>query len=714
MGASVRPEATDNPRLARIRQLTAAYKAQGATAQEISELIDQHHPEVRATAEGELAREPMGVGGIVRGAAANLGEGVGFSMADEVMGGVRGVLDPRISMAEGVDEVRGERDRFAEAYPKTALGLTIGGAALPAVLTAGASAGAPSMAARVVGSGAASGAIAGYGSGEGGPTSGSRLGRAAVGGVAGAALGAAAPRIASAFPESVAGGQMVTDDVLSRIAQRAAPTASRSAPAASGVASTARTPQVASQVVTTESGFGEPSIRAAGRALGNPERGRSLLAELQGVGMGDNALTLNVAENQNLAARAARAAANQPNSDAGRIVNERLARQGGRLGEQVAGNPRLGIAGDIAESTGMPAQFPEVVVSDMQTELGKRVQQRYDAFAARGDLARGAMADDAQKLATILGDDATAQEFSRYIATAKRNPDLAGLPDTDAKVMLDAFHLLQSDVRAAGRGTDAVVTRTRQTLRDNVLRALGQVDPDVEAVTRQYAMDADVGKVVQDAFESGRGIKTPGQAIVGLRETTDAGQRAMRAGNVAELQSMARRRGSNADLEDLAQFRDVARAVIGTPEARETFIAMHGEDAYDAMLARLRPKIAAAVQNAAARGNSTTTQQALEALAFGDDAMLDGLNSLISSSPATGAIGWLGRQTVDRAGRAMRLGVGRTATETADLLTREGPQEIGGVLEMIARLQAEDVAKKALVSPVVGTAARASVGAGRP
>jgi len=704
----------DNPQIARIRRNLAKMKAANAP----QEHIDAYLATERTTPERELARdrasEPLGVGGIVRGAVANLGEGVGFSMADEVMGGVRGVLDPRISMAEGVDQVRDERDRFAEKYPKTALGLTIGGAALPAVLTAGASAGvsAPSMAARVVGSGAASGAIAGYGSGEGNPVSGSRLGRAAVGGVAGAALGAAAPKIAQSFPESVAGGQMVTDDVLARIAERAAPTASRSAPAA--VASAGRTPQVASQVVTTESGFGEPSIRAAGRALGNPEKGRSLLAELQGAGMGDNALTLNVAENRNLAARAARAAANQPNSDAGRIVNDRLARQGGRLGEQVAGNPRLNIAGDIAESTGLPAQFPEVVVSDMQQELGQRVQQRYDAFAARGDLARGAMADDAQKLATVLGDDATAAEFSRYIATAKRNPDLAGLPDTDAKVMLDAFHLLQSDVRAAGRGTDAVVTRTRETLRNNVLRALGQVDPDLEAVTRQYALDADVGKVVQDAFESGRSIKTPGDAIVGMRETTDAGQRAMRAGNVAELQSMARRRGSNADLEDLAQFRDVARAVIGTPESRETFIAMHGQEAYDAMLARLRPKIAAAVQNAAARGNSTTTQQALEALAFGDDAMLDGLNSLISSSPATGAMGWLGRQTLQPLDRARRIGIGRTATETADLLTREGPEQIGGVLEMIARLQAEDAAKKAMVSPVVGTAARGMVGAGRP
>jgi hypothetical protein len=692
-----------NPDIARIRRNLAKMKAANAP----QEHIDAYLATERTTPERELERdrasEPLGIGGTIRGAVANLGEGVGFSMADEVMGGVRGALDPRISMAEGVDEVRGERDRFAERHPKTALGLTIGGAALPAVLTAGASAkvSAPSIAARVVGSGAASGAIAGYGSGEGGPTSGSRLGRAALGFGAGAALGAAAPRVAQAFPESVAGGQLVTDDVLSRIAQRAAPTASRSAPAAA--AQTARAPQVASQVVSTESGFGEPSIRAAGRALGDPTKARNVLSELQGVGMGDDALAINVAENRNLAARAARAAANQPNSDAGRIVNDRLARQGGRLGEQVAGNPRLGIAGDIAESTGFPAQFPEVVVSDMQSELGKRVNQRYDAFKALGDVGPA-----------LDMDAATASEFARYIATAKRNPALAGLPDTDSNVLLDAFHLLQRDVRAAGRGTDAVTTRTRETLRDNVLSALGKVDPDLEAVTRQYALDADVGKVVQDAFETGRSVRTPGAATVAMRETTDAGQRAMRAGNVAELQSLARRGGSNADLEDLAKFRDVARAVIGTPESRETFIALHGEDVYNTLLERLRPKIAAAVQNAAARGNSTTTQQALEALAFGDDAMLDGLNSLISTSPATGALGWLGRQTVDRAGRAMRLGVGRTATEAADLITRQGPEEITSVLDMIARLQGEDAARKALVSPVVGTASRAAVGTGRP
>ena len=117
------------------------YRAQGATAQEIQELIQKYHPNVI----GADAPEPMTLGDNVRGVIANLGEGVGFSFADEAMGGLRGAIDPRITMSEGVDQVRDERDRFADRNPKTALGLTLGGGVLPALLTAGASA-APSAA----------------------------------------------------------------------------------------------------------------------------------------------------------------------------------------------------------------------------------------------------------------------------------------------------------------------------------------------------------------------------------------------------------------------------------------------------------------------------------------------------------------------------------------------------------------------------------------
>lgn len=510
-----------------------------------------------------------------------------------------------------------------------------------------------------------------------------------MGGVAGAALGAVLPSAAGAFKESVAGGQMVTDDLLARIAPRAPVAGAGASAAASNVTPAAPTAPSAPRQFTTKQGFGEPALRAVRRAVGDTRQARTLLDELEAGGMGDEVLAMNVGGDRTV--RAVRAAANTPDSDAGQLVNERLARQGGALGAQV---PR-----DIGTATGFGTEFPEVTAKRMQDDLSSRVTARYEAFKARGDIGPLAL------------DENSAREFVPYVEAVRRNPELAALPETDARVINEAFHLLQQDVRAAARGTDAVTANTRTTLRNNVINAIRKVDPDYADVTRQYALDEDVGKVVQDAFATGRELRSPGAAVVALEEAerVPGSAQALRAGDVARMQEAARGRASNPDLGEFAQFRDVARAMVGTVRDKEQFLALHGPEAYDRAMKLLLPKIRAAAQNAAARGNSTTAKQLLDALAFGDDAMLDALNSLASGSPTQGIVRNMMGRAVNPMQRAYRLGVGQTATDAADLLTTRGAGEVRTLLDLLDELGQSDAARRAAVQPIAGATSRTGV-----
>lgn len=697
---------TEPERRARIQGNLQRLKAAGAPPERIQQYLETE----RITPEMEAAREPLGVEGTVRGAIANAGEGVGFSLADEAMGGLRGILDPRISMSEGVDQVRDERDRFATAHPKTALGLTLGGAVLPAVLTAGAStaasgtATAAQQAARVAASGAGGGAIAGYGSGEGGALSGSRLGRGAVGAGAGYALGKALPAATGAFRESVAGGQQVTPDLLAALGQ-SAPSAAQPAASVATRTATAASPTPAPVRMLGPAAprpeFGEAGQRAALRAFGGVEgvqKGRSLLDVLDAAGMGDEALAMNVGDD--LTVRAARAAANQPGSRAGQVVNERLARQGGALGEQV---PQ-----DIGRATGFGTQHPEVIADDMQRELSAKVSEGYDAFRALPEVPLDPN-DEAQRLF-----------IERYVNPVIQNRRLSGNLSNASALSGEnvdaAFKNLQRDVRGAqsavSMGTKGVnEAHGLESLRDRVLSAISEVDPNYAELGRTYALDDQVGKVVQESVETGRGIKTPGEAIVAKRgATTPGADRALRLGNVAEMQSAARGRGSNADLGDMAQFRDVARSVLGTPQQREAFKALHGEDAYKALLATLEPKMRAAAQNAAARGNSTTAKQLMDALAFQDDAMLDALGGVASGNPAGALRNFVTGKVIGPMDQAYRLGVGRSAEDAAKLLTTRGTPEIRSVLDLLEQLGQSDAAKRTASQPAAGVATRTLTG----
>ena len=752
---------TELERRARIQRETATIQSAIREGRLPPEAMQRYIERERVTPEMEAAKEPLGIEGTIKGGIANLGEGVGFSLADEVMGGVRGAIDPRITMGEGIDEVRSERDRFAAQHPKTALGLTLVGAVLPAVLTAGmAGAGAPSIG-RVAATGAAAGAVAGYGSGEGGPVSGSRIGRGVVGAGVGAAAGAVLPRVLQTQTGLAGTGGQVTDDLLSRLAPKAAANVAGS-----------RAPSVAVQpanVPTSPQGFGDPAFRAAGRAIPDPAKARTLLDEIERAGMGDEALAMNVGDDRTV--RAVRAAANQPGSTAGQTVNSRLAQQGGRLGEAV--HDDLGIA------TGMGGTPGPMKLAGMQKELSGKVKGAYDAFAQRGDL-NSLTADDVAELAKMVPkgapkgtgdlmretantmrsnnvgwkeamdlvveddfardmafrepvqkramallsplqgrggfrlDPSSADEFAPFVAAVRKNPALAELPETDARVVGEAFHLLQEQVRRSGRSENAVTARGVRELRDRVLSAIEKVDPDFARVTRDYALDETAGKVVQDAFDTGMGLpgKPVGQATVELGKTTPAGQEAMRAGHVTAMQHKAGERASNADLGDLAQFRDVARAAVGTRANRQQFIELHGQEKYDALLARLLPKIKAAAQNAAARGNSTTTKQLLDALAFGDDAAMDAVGQLMTGN-AQGALRTIAGKAWSPVDRAYRLGVGKTAGETADLLTTKGAPQIRSLLDYLEQSGAEGVARKRAVQPVSSVLSRTAVGAPR-
>ena len=678
---------TEAERRARIQGNLQRLKAAGASPERIQQYVDSE----RVTPEMEAAREPLGVGGNVRGVIANLGEGVGFSLADEVMGGLRGAIDPRITAGEGVDEVRGERDRFAQAHPKTALGLTLGGAVLPAVLTAGAASGAAPSALRVAGTGAATGAIAGYGSGEGGALSTNRLGRGTAGGVAGGLLGAIAPKVLTTQGGLAGPGGQVTDDLLARLTPAAT---------SAGASTTAR--GVPTQEVMPSGGpkspvgFGTPAFKAAGRALPDRAKARTLLDELEAAGMGDEALAMNVGDDHTV--RAVRAAANLPGSKAGQTVNERLARQGGALGEQV---PR-----DIGRATGFGTEFPEVIADDMQRELGAKVKAGYDAFRALPEVPLDPT-DEAQRLF-----------IERYVDPVIRNRrltgNLSGGSALSGETVDAAFKNLQRELRggqtAVGMGSKGVSeVQQLEAMRDRVLAAISAVDPNYAQLGRTYALDEGAGKVVQESFEAGGKIRTPGAATVAMRGASAPEQRALRLGNVAGMQSAARRGASNVDLGDLAQFRDVARAAVGTAEARETFKALHGAEQYDALLATLMPKVKAAAKNAAARGNSNSAKQFLDALAFGDDAALDSVGSLLMGSPQGAVRGMLGK-VVAPADRAMRLGVGRTAGETADLLTTKGAPQIRTLLDYLDQLAAQDAARGAAVQPFTGALTRTAVG----
>jgi hypothetical protein len=697
-----RPE-SEQDRQARIRRELAVVTQAVREGRLPQAAIQRYVERERITPEMEAARTPLTGLETAGGAIGSAVQGATFNLGDEVAGGlsglVRGALQPGVTIPQAIREDVGEQrqqvGQFREANPLASLGLELAGGmatGLGAAKVAGAGATgltAAQRAARVAATGAGGGAIAGAGSGEG---LADRAGRAGVGAIAGYAGGKALSAVAPAWSSSVAGGQQVTDDLLTILSNRggAAVGGQAAGSVSRGTPTVAPAPQAAPTM--RPEGVSEAAQRAAARAIGPTAPARDLLEQLERGGMGDEMLAMNVGGDRTV--RAVRAAANTPDSDAGQIVNERLARQGGRLGEQVPG--------DIGRVTGIGSEFPEVTAQRMQDDLGAKVKAGYDAFRALPEVPLDPN-DEAQRLF-----------IDRYVNPVIRSRAMTGNLSSQSALSGETVDVAFKNLQRELRGIDAGVSMGNRSvddaqmltaMRDRVLRAIGETDPNYAQLARTYALDEDVGKVVQEAFQTGRDIKTPGQATVAMGAAKPAEQKAIRAGNVATLQSAARRGASNADLGDLSQFRDVARAVVGTPEARETFIALHGRDTYDALLERLMPKIRAAAQNAAARGNSTTAKQLLDALAFGDDAALDALNAMASGSPTQGLMRNILGRAITPASRAMRLGIGQTATEAADLLTTKGAPQVRSLLDLLDQLGIEDAARTKAVQPAASAIA---------
>lgn len=683
MTPPVRPEATDNPRLARIRRNLAKLKAAGAPQEDVDAYLELE----RVTPEQERAAMPRTALENVRGGLGAALQGATFNFADEIVGTARGLTGPE-TIGEAIADERQQLGEFREANPKTALGLEVGGGlltALPIARAATSGVRGVQAAGRLAAGGATGGAIAGAGAGES-PTG--RLQGAALGGVVGGVLGAGAQKLAtSRVGDAAARGGRRLVDALEEMAG-----SNPSMP----VSAVSRGTQAATPDYTAA------AQRATARAFGVGQaddlaKPRSLLDALEAQGMGQDVLAMNVGDDQTV--RAVRAAANQPNSSAGQMVNERLARQGGALGEAVPA--------DIGEVTGLGGVPGPVRLQQMQQELEAKVGPVYEAFRALPEVPLDPT-DEAQRLF-----------IQEYVEPVIQNRRLTGsLTDASAlsgDVVDEAFKDLQRAVRGAetavstGSANPAQAGRLK-AMRDRVIAAIGQTDPAYAQVRTTYALD-DVGKVAQEGFETGMGLlnKPVGSATVALGETTPQGAEALRAGYATGLQQRAGGRASNADLGELSQFRDVARAVVGTPADRQRFVEVFGPEKYEEMVARLMPKIRAAAQNAAARGNSTTTKQLLDALAFGDDAMLDAVQNLATGGPR-GMLANLGQKAiVGPLDRAYRLGVGKVAGETADMLTTRGAPEIRTLLDMLQQRVTDDAARRQATGAVTGAVQRTAL-----
>lgn len=299
--------------------------------------------------------------------------------------------------------------------------------------------------------------------------------------------------------------------------------------------------------------------------------------------------------------------------------------------------------------------------------------------------------------------------FQRYLDAVRQNPELGGLPETDARVIDEAFKLLQEEVRRSGRGESAVKTRGLTELRNRVLSAIEGFDPDYAKAVRDYALDEESGKVVQRSFERGLQLRTApvGTFTAETRGAPTQVTEGMRRGAATAYQSAADEGASNAALGALAKFRDVARGVIGTEGQAKRFKEIFGNEAYDSLLSRLSPKIRAAALNQIVRGNSTTARQLLDVLNLGDDAVL-GVLQAASSGPG-GLVSATYQAVKAPIAAARASGLGANATEAAKLLSVRGGKRARVVLDALEQVAKEDLKRKRAVVPVTGAASRSAV-----
>jgi hypothetical protein len=77
---------------------------------------------------------------ILSGPVASAGSGLTFAFQDELVGGIRGALDPNLSVKDAIQLEREALKDYQKKSPAASLGYEVGGAALPAIATFGGSA----------------------------------------------------------------------------------------------------------------------------------------------------------------------------------------------------------------------------------------------------------------------------------------------------------------------------------------------------------------------------------------------------------------------------------------------------------------------------------------------------------------------------------------------------------------------------------------------
>ncbi len=652
----------------------------GAVTPEVGQqLIARYIERERITGDQVRAATPLTMGEKAANAFRGAYQGASFNFGDELMGTVRGLVDRDLTVAEGIADERRELDRFRTDNPKAAFATEMAGGLATGVGVAKVAGALPRLMLRApLRTAAATGAIAGAGAGES-PTG--RMALATGGAVAAPLLTAGAARVLnSRAAQNVAGRVAGALEAATESGQPAvAEVAERTMPRLRTPATNAARSAVA-RTLADESG----SMDAARRELTN----------LEAAGMGDEALLLNTGGEP--AARTARAVANAPSvplarTSANDVLGTALGKQGAALGRDVAA--------DVGVATGLGGTPGPVALRDMQDELSARTSAAFEAFRARGNVAPEGL------YLGLFPDEETAKGFARYVKAVRRNPDLASLPEGDARVIDEAFKLLQAERRMAAGGESAVRLNGLTALRNRVLDAIDAVDPNYAKVVRDYALDEDVGKVAQDAFRRGTELRNApvGTFTAETRGAPEAVVGGMKRGAATAYQAAADDAASNVDLRDLAKFRDTARSVVGTQGQAERFKEIFGEQAYQTLIARLSPKIRAAALNGIVRGNSTTARQIMDAISLGDDAVVDALGSVATQGMAATALQHLRRPIA----ALKAAGLGETATEAAKLLSVRGPKRIRIALDALEKIAQAEARRKGIAAPVASAAVRA-------
>lgn len=138
---------------------------------------------------GEPSNQDSWEGNVLSGPVSATTSGASFAFQDEILGGLRGLVDPSVTMQQGIDLERKALDDYRKKNPLKSLSYEVGGAVVPTLLSGGASA---PIAATKIGSSIAkasgAGALYGVGSGEGVSD---RVVQGGIGGAIGAGAGLA-------------------------------------------------------------------------------------------------------------------------------------------------------------------------------------------------------------------------------------------------------------------------------------------------------------------------------------------------------------------------------------------------------------------------------------------------------------------------------------------------------------------------------------------